>query len=140
MNKTSLSGQQGRSCRQLPSHPCPGRPGCLRCSRGRTWSFCFTTFFCNEKAFQPLAIEHSGSHLSDGRGSHCSPVGVTVSLQTHFSNLPYIFMTFKDCPRVENEKMQTLQKVRMSHQHPVEPRTVVSESLNSFGCSRERIA
>ena len=38
LKSTSQSGQLGHSCRQLLSHPCPGRRGCLRCSRGRTWS------------------------------------------------------------------------------------------------------
>ena len=36
---------------------------------------------------QPLAVQHSCSHLSDSRGGHRPPVGVTVSLQAHFSNL-----------------------------------------------------
>ena len=40
---------------------------------------------------QPLAVEHGCSHLSNSRGGHRPPMGVTVSLQTHFSNLRFTF-------------------------------------------------
>ena len=59
------------------------------------------------KFLQPLAVEHSGSHLSDSRGGHCSPMGVAVCLQSHFSNLGLLsrFSALKDPPgQVEDKK------------------------------------
>ena len=56
---------------------------------------------------QPLAVQHSCSHLSDSRGGHCSPMGVAVCLQTHFSNLGLLsrFSALKDPPdQVEDKK------------------------------------
>ena len=38
---------------------------------------------------ESLAIEHGGSHLGNSWGGHRPPVGVTVSLQTHLSNLSW---------------------------------------------------
>jgi hypothetical protein len=40
------------------------------------------------------------------------------------------------CTKIPIRKSSiTLTKVRISHQHPVEPRTVLSDSLNTLGCS-----
>nr|CAD7204709.1 unnamed protein product [Timema douglasi] len=92
---------------------------------------------------EPLVIEHCGQHLGHCGCRHAFLVLVEVHLEEkkhleHASDSPHVapqLLLWRPCLTCKRASRMRV-RVSVSHQQPVAPSTVTSDSLNSLDCSR----
>ena len=106
--------QQGRRSRQHPCPPDPSQPRWLMCSMER--------IACGTSLWRPAEPQHLWTWASSARAS--TSMGKCFSLlQFQMEN------AFKAADLTFIRASRVLVKVRISHQHPAHPMTVLSDSL-----------